>query len=137
MKVAGISKKVSFKCVVLFSFFALLLSSCNYSEPQVIIVQSCAERLLDTSYALHARAKRIFASYYKTRRESELFYSWYATEDSTFMANSVRRCRDKKNKHFHAVKFSYAKIDDSKHAIGRPSKNIRIIFRRLSNYFPS
>lgn len=44
------------------------------------------------------------ASYFKTRKESELFFSWYASEDSVYMAQTINNCFDKRNKHFHAVR---------------------------------
>jgi len=92
---------------ILFSFIALLLlTSCGFTQParsQKPVVVSCAEARLDSSFFFHNSAKGYFQSYYKTRKESELFYAWYASEDSRYMANSVRGCYDRKNKHFHAI----------------------------------
>ncbi len=90
----------------------VLLSGCEWiSGPRTIelIEIRCAETRLDASFEFHLKAKEFFQSYYKTRKESELFFAWYASEDSIYMANSVRRCFDKKNKHFHAVRNLYQK----------------------------
>lgn len=91
----------------------LVLSSCQFTragqkvrqqEERIAIRQiSCAEPRLHTSFDLHQKSKDFLASYYKTRKESELFFAWYASEDSVFMARSIRECVDKRNKHFHAV----------------------------------
>ena len=69
----------------------------------------CAEGRLASSFKFHKQAKDYFRSYYKTRKESELFFAWYSSEDSIYMARSVRKCFDKKNKHFHAVRNLYQK----------------------------
>ena len=66
--------------------------------------RGCANSRLKISYDLYGKAKDFFSSYYKTRKISELFYAWYSSEDSTNMAVSVGKCRDKRNKHFYAVK---------------------------------
>ena len=89
-----------------YIFGLILLSACGLTaEPAARkqIVVSCAEARLDSSFYFHNSAKDFFQSYYKTRKESELFYAWYASEDSKYMANSVRGCYDRKNKHYHAV----------------------------------
>ena len=67
------------------------------------IVILCSEPRLTASFDFHKNAREFLSSYYKTRKESELFFAWYASEDSVFMAKSVKQCFDKKNKHFHAV----------------------------------
>lgn len=73
-------------------------------QPKKRVKRSCAEPRLDNSFKFHIRAKEYLTSYYKTRKESELFFAWYASEDSDYMAHTIRRCWDKKNKHYHAVK---------------------------------
>ena len=81
-----------------------ILSSCSGGDdarPRSVL--RCAEPRLDVSFDFHQKAKNYLGSYYKTRKESELFYAWYASEDSIYMANTVRKCRDKRNKHYHAV----------------------------------
>lgn len=93
---------------LLVGFLTLvLLSGCEWitgpSQVERIDVM-CAETRLSASFEFHLKAKDFFQSYYKTRKESELFFAWYASEDSIYMANSVRRCFDKRNKHFHAVR---------------------------------
>lgn len=90
----------------------LLFSGCEWlSQPrrQEVVEIQCAETRLNAGFEFHTKAKEFFRSYYKTRKESELFYAWYASEDSNYMANSVRRCFDKKNKHFYAVRSLYQK----------------------------
>ena len=92
----------------------LSLTSCNFTKsgqqksiaeakPQQFL-RSCAETRLDSSFSFHKNAKDFLASYYKTRKESELFFAWYAMEDSVYLAKSVKSCSDKRNKHFHAAK---------------------------------
>ncbi len=92
-----------------FSILLLLLislSSCEWFQPaspkQNMEIQ-CAEPRLNSSFTFHDKAKEFLQSYYKTRKESELFFAWYASEDSVYMARSLKRCFDKRNKHFHAV----------------------------------
>lgn len=90
-----------------------LLASCQYLSMQEPVEEpepvSCAETRLDVSFEFHSRAKEQLASYYKTRKESELFFAWYASEDSNFMARSVGKCLDKRNKHYHAVQNIFQK----------------------------
>jgi len=89
-----------------YIFSLILLSACGFmQEPRARqpAVISCAEARLDSSFYFHNSAKEFFQSYYKTRKESELFYAWYASEDSRYVANSVRGCYDRRNKHYHAV----------------------------------
>jgi hypothetical protein len=100
-------KKFFIYCLML-----LQLSGCEWlAQPrrQETIEIQCAETRLNAGFEFHNKAKDFFRSYYKTRKESELFYAWYASEDSNYMANSVRRCFDKKNKHFYAVRSLYQK----------------------------
>ena len=100
-------KRITICCLALFLF-----SACEWvSQPRRLekIEIQCAETRLDAGFEFHDRAKNFFRSYYKTRKESELFYAWYASEDSNYMANSVRRCFDKKNKHFYAVRNLFQK----------------------------
>ncbi len=90
----------------------LLLSSCEWSQQagrQKKVDIQCAELRLSSSFEFHNKAKDFFRSYYKTRKESELFFAWYASEDSIYMAKSIRRCFDKTNKHFHAVRNLFQK----------------------------
>jgi hypothetical protein len=100
-------KKLMIGCLIL-----LLFSGCEWMSGSSRVERidfQCAETRLSASFDFHSKAKDFFQSYYRTRKESELFYSWYASEDSVYMANSVRRCFDKKNKHFHAVRNLYQK----------------------------
>ena len=100
------------KRLVICCLTLILLSGCEWisgtRRVELIEVQ-CAETRLDASFDFHNKAKDFFQSYYKTRKESELFFAWYASEDSIYMANSVRRCFDKKNKHYHAVRNLFQK----------------------------
>lgn len=71
-------------------------------EPKVVEV-SCTESRLDTAYDFYEKSRGFLESFYKTRRESELYYSWYSSEDSVYMISTVKRCTDKRNKHFYAA----------------------------------
>lgn len=85
----------------------IILSSCGWGQPpqpQTKVILQCAEVRLASGFYYHENAKDYLKSYYRTRKESELFYAWYAAEDSKYMANSVRKCYDKKNKHYYSVK---------------------------------
>lgn len=98
----GQIKGILFILLIVFS-----LSSCEWTaqtrrKEKVEIV--CAEVRLSNSFDFHNKSKEFFRSYYKTRKESELFFAWYASEDSKYMARSVRSCFDKRNKHFYAVR---------------------------------
>ena len=102
------------KRVAFFAVLLLFATACNFTESgqleqaemeeQQKARAMCAEPRLNTSFDFHKKAKDFFASYYRTRKESELFFAWYASEDSIYMARSVRKCYDKRNKHFYAVK---------------------------------
>lgn len=100
------------KRFLIFSFLIVFLAGCEWAaqtrqvQPEEI---SCAEVRLNSSFEFHNKAKDYFKSYYKTRKESELFFAWYASEDSIYMARSVRRCYDKRNKHFYAVRNLFKK----------------------------
>lgn len=101
------------KRVIGVCMLAIAIAGCQFTragqkarqqeEATMVRQMSCAEPRLLTSFEFHQKSKKFLASYYKTRKESELFFAWYASEDSVFMARSVRECFDKKNKHFHAV----------------------------------
>ena len=87
----------------------LTLSACSTftSEsdvPRRKIKVACAEPRLESSFKFHDKAVDFLKSYYKTRKESELYFSWYASEDSLYMAKTIGKCFDKRNKHFHAVR---------------------------------
>ena len=100
------------KRLLIFVFAAGFLTSCGLgtaTQPQIKPNPSCAEVRLDSAFDFHNQAKDFYRSFYKTRKENELFFAWYSTEDSLYMANSIRRCYDKKNKHFNAVKNLYRK----------------------------
>ncbi len=108
------------KRILIFIFTAGFLTSCSWGTPtrtQIKISPSCAEVRLDSAFDFHQQAKDFHRSFYKTRKESELFFAWYSAEDSLFMANSIRRCYDKKNKHFNAVKNLYRKNNTLKRLI--------------------
>lgn len=100
------------KKLLLFLAISLVFSGCEWlssaRRPEQVEIQ-CAEVSLTSSFDFYNRAKDFFQSYYKTRKESELFFAWYASEDSIYMARTVKRCFDKKNKHFHAVRSLYRK----------------------------
>ena len=103
--------------ILVFSVF--LIHSCNFTqsgqedqrrlEAEQSAIMSCAEPRLLASFDFHKSAKNFLSSYYKTRKESELFFSWYSMEDSVHMAKSVRACWDKRNKHFLAAKNVFQK----------------------------
>lgn len=86
----------------LFFFLACSPSSVTLAKRKKVVIL-CSEPRLAASFDFHKKSREFFSSYYKTRKESELFFAWYASEDSVFMARSVRQCFDKRNKHFHAV----------------------------------
>jgi len=95
---------------------SLTLSGCSWltdedTAPRQRVKLLCAEPRLDNSFKFHTRAKEYLTSYYKTRKESELFFAWYASEDSDYMARTIRKCWDKRNKHYHAVKNMMRKND--------------------------
>ena len=86
----------------------LFLSSCTMlGEPMTYdekpVVKTCAEPRINASFQFHQQAKNFLSSFYKTRKESELFFAWYASEDSMYMAKTLKKCWDKKNKHYHAA----------------------------------
>ncbi len=92
----------------------LFLSSCTMmvdeaDAPRKRVKLSCADTRIHSSFKFHDRAKDYLESYYKTRKESELFFAWYASEDSVYMAKTISKCWDKKNKHFHAVQNIFQK----------------------------
>ncbi|MBU2509897.1 hypothetical protein KJ966_01100 [bacterium] len=100
------------KKLLIFFLISLLFSGCEWlsssRRPEKIDFE-CAEVSLSSSFDFYNKAKDYFQSYYKTRKESELFFAWYASEDSIYMGQSVKRCFDKKNKHFHAVRNLFRK----------------------------
>ncbi len=88
------------------------LASCGWgtaSAPRIQVNPQCAEIRLESAFNFHNQAKDFYRSFYKTRKENELFFAWYSTEDSLYMANSIKRCYDKKNKHYNAVKNLFRK----------------------------
>jgi hypothetical protein len=87
--------------------------------PRDPVTFQCAEVRLSSAFDFHTKAKEFFRSYYKTRKESELFFAWYAAEDSMYMANSVKGCHDKRNKHFHAVSNLFSKNQTLQRLIGQ------------------
>jgi len=100
------------KRLLFFGLLLLYLPSCQWTgqtQSREATTLQCAEVRLSSAFDFHTKAKDFFRSYYRTRKESELFYAWYASEDSMYMANSVKGCYDKKNKHFHAVANLYQK----------------------------
>jgi len=100
------------KRILIFLLAASFLTSCGWGTATRVPIQknpSCAEVRLDSAFDFHNQAKDFYRSFYKTRKENELFFAWYSTEDSLYMANSIKRCYDKKNKHFNAVKNLYRK----------------------------
>ncbi|MCP4296189.1 MAG: hypothetical protein GY786_11320 [Proteobacteria bacterium] len=85
------------------------MSSCltrkaSASKDTKVVKRVCADKRLNLAFDHHLRAKEFLSSFYKTRKESELFFAWYASEDSTHMAKSITNCFDRQNKHFYAVK---------------------------------
>ncbi|NQU62931.1 MAG: hypothetical protein HQ517_01410 [SAR324 cluster bacterium] len=100
------------KRILIILLSAGLLTSCGWgtaSAPRMQVNPQCAEVRLESAFDYHNQAKDFFRSFYKTRKENELFFAWYSTEDSIYMANSIKRCYDKKNKHYNAVKNLYNK----------------------------
>ena len=100
------------KRLLIILFIAGFLASCGWGTPNQRPIKAnpvCAEMRLESAFDFHKQAKDFYKSFYKTRKENELFFAWYSTEDSLYMANSIRRCYDKKNKNFNAVKNLYRK----------------------------
>ena len=102
------------RTLILIGFSLLLLNGCTMfsddaTAPRKRVKVSCADARLNSSFKFHDRAKNYLGSYYKTRKESELFFAWYAAEDSVYMAKTIGRCWDKKNKHYHAVQNIFRK----------------------------
>ena len=64
----------------------------------------CSRLRLDGGFQLYESSKKYLFDYYKNRQLKELFIAWYFSEDSKFLAMGVRKCPDKKNKHFYALK---------------------------------
>lgn len=102
------------KYLFLFLISSFVLASClgrpvvNETQPEIEIV-SCTETRLDAAYVFYDKSRSFLESFYKTRRESELYYAWYSSEDSMYMVASVKGCRDKKNKHYYAAKSLFKK----------------------------
>jgi hypothetical protein len=95
--------------LVLISLFSLTVSSCRGRRAETppktkVVRRACATKRVNLAFDHHLKAKEFLSSYYKTRKESELFFAWYASEDSNHMARLVAYCFDKKNKHFYAIK---------------------------------
>lgn len=100
------------KRLTIFLLISVFLTACNFGtapRPTKRINFECAETRLNSSFDFHDLAKKYYRSFYKTRKENELFYAWYASEDSIYMARSVKSCYDKKNKHFHAIRNLFQK----------------------------
>ena len=94
---------------LIISLLGLLLFGCSFGDPipdptHKPVVLECAQPRIQASLDFHSKAKDLLASYYKTRKEFELFFAWYATEDSNYMARAINKCFDKKNKHYHAIR---------------------------------
>jgi len=86
----------------LFFFLGCSPSGVTLAKRKKVVIY-CSEPRLTSSFDFHKKSREFLSSYYKTRKENELFFAWYASEDSVFMARSVKQCFDKRNKHFHAV----------------------------------
>ncbi|OGG99984.1 MAG: hypothetical protein A2600_11295 [Candidatus Lambdaproteobacteria bacterium RIFOXYD1_FULL_56_27] len=70
---------------------------------------ACAEPRLESAFRFHEKSKDFLKAYYTTRKESDLYFSWYASEDSLYMARTIGKCWDKRNKHFHAAQNVFQK----------------------------
>jgi len=88
--------------------------------------KECADQKVNVAFDLSKRSQYYLGTYYQTRKPSELFYSWYASQESQAVLNAVKYCWDKKNKHFRAVQNLH---ETNQNLI----KNIRINFRS-ANY---
>ena len=94
--------------MILTASFLIGLSGCSMFAGEneanfKPVKRYCAEPRVNSSVKFHNRAKQYLSSYYKTRKENELFFAWYASEDSNYMAKTISRCWDKRNKHWYAV----------------------------------
>jgi len=79
---------------VISGIFLLSIASCSTlgeATQRKKIVVFCSEPRLTASFDFHKNSREFLSSYYKTRKESELFFAWYASEDSVFMAKSVKK----------------------------------------------
>ena len=97
------------KKLLFFSLFVLSLSSCasfanEQQVPRTKVRAACAETRLESGFRFHDKARDFLKAYYLTRKESDLYFAWYAAEDSQYMAQTIGKCYDKRNKHFHAAK---------------------------------
>lgn len=107
-------KKTTFIVVILFMF---ILDGCTLFAPKQTkttstttkAVRTCADLMIKGGFGFYDKAREFLESYYKSRKESELYFAWYATEDSKKMAQNVGRCPDKRNKHYYALKNLYSK----------------------------
>ncbi|MDT8447440.1 MAG: hypothetical protein RRB13_11165 [bacterium] len=95
------------KKLLILLLFAMAMGACSMGGddmPRQQVRQACAEPRLASSFKFHDRALDYLRTYFKTRKETDLFFAWYASEDSLYMARTINRCYDKRNKHFHAVR---------------------------------
>jgi len=96
------------KKLLFFGLLMLSLSGCSMMAsdkqlPTKKVRYACAEPRLESGFKFHDRARGFLKTYFLTRKESDLYFSWYASEDSQYMAKTIARCYDKRNKHFHAA----------------------------------
>ncbi|OGG96738.1 MAG: hypothetical protein A2508_09625 [Candidatus Lambdaproteobacteria bacterium RIFOXYD12_FULL_49_8] len=96
-------KKVLILLLITINLVACTTFSNEEDIPRKKMNLACAEPRLDSSFQFHDKAVGFLKSFYKTRKESELFFAWYASEDSLYMAHTIGKCFDKRNKHFHAM----------------------------------
>jgi len=102
------------KKLLLFSLVVLLIAGCSaFADdkqlPRKRTLIACAEPRLASGFKFHDRAREFLKKYYLTRKESDLYFGWYASEDSQYMAKTIARCYDKRNKHFHAAQNLFRK----------------------------
>lgn len=87
--------------------------------------ESCADTKMNLAFDLYKRAKYYFGSYYQTRSATDIYFSWYAVQESNAVLNFLSLCKDKKNKHFLATE-NILKLNQEL------AKNIRLNLRTPS-----
>ena len=82
-------------------------SSLDMADPLSLNPQSpyyCSNRMVKGALTYHRNSKNYLKNYFISRTQTQLYYAWYAAEDSKYLADNVKKCRFKKNMHFNAIK---------------------------------